>query len=421
MSKYFAEKNSENTFELFNKRQIYKTMLFRGANRNIVSFSDGEKIFYGRLDRKFVPISVGTRALKQINNIAADISTQQAVNFVADMFNEMCLQFQKCVVKGQIDASDPFLSNLKAYKAYVDPKKEYLAHYKVYNDGIKTLMYNRQLNRFKDFDEFVSILMRVLKTSVIDQPYTYAGFLKSNNVTVMSTGLAIEIAESSYMNDFDKYNELVKSKNWQFFVNTCNTYGFMIDYNVPWRIVADIGAQEVLKYSRKYGPETVDQIFAFQYEKSSKYGVEILKKMLYELYNYVKLDSYDETETCRDGSLIKRQIYPKLYAPNVFYEKYSDEYFTKIYLTLRMIEEQPNIDEVEREKIITEQMKLLNTPKNRNKVYTRFESIINRPFDKVGSLSYSVYAQQLRDLEAFEQGEGTIILNTGGSSDISGY
>ena len=91
MSRYFAELNTESTKELFNKRLIYKHAVFgKGAN-NVVSFVDGEKIFYGRIDRKFVPIETYGNTLRPIVSVYEQEKSITAVSFVVDMFEEMAL------------------------------------------------------------------------------------------------------------------------------------------------------------------------------------------------------------------------------------------------------------------------------------------------------------------------------------------
>ena len=66
--------------------------------------------------------------------------------------------------------------------------------------------------------------------------------------------MAIEIApHQDAANDNSKVLKFIQSKNWDFFVNTCDTYGFMIDYNVPWRIVADIDSEIMRQVASRYG------------------------------------------------------------------------------------------------------------------------------------------------------------------------
>ena len=75
------------------------------------------------------------------------------------------------------------------------------------------------------------------------------------------SGLAVEIAAIDASNDDEKINLFTKSKNWEFYLNACRSYGFMVDQMAPWRLVADIGSSEMIKYARRYGMTATDTVF----------------------------------------------------------------------------------------------------------------------------------------------------------------
>ena len=122
MSKLFSETNGESAFELFNKRTVYRNYISKNSNTsNVVHMDVHEKILYGRITQNFKPIRVNNSSLKKVTNTADRNIPLQAINFVADVFDEMCTQFEKCAQTGKIKTDDPFLSQLKAYKGYQDP------------------------------------------------------------------------------------------------------------------------------------------------------------------------------------------------------------------------------------------------------------------------------------------------------------
>ena len=421
MSRYFAELNTESTKELFYKRLIYKHTVFgKGAN-NIVSFVDGEKIFYGRIDRKFVPIETYGNTLRPIVSVYEQEKSITAVSFVVDMFEEMALQIKKQNMRGTLDKSDPFLTDLRAYKGFVDPRSSYAKYKETYSLLLKNLIYSNFLDKFENFDQFMVELMNLLEGSVTSQPFTYSGYLKSKHCSVMSTGLAIELADSNHMDDFKKFQTFIESKNWNLFVNACNTYGFMIDYNAPWRIVADIGAPGVVKMASKYGYSSLPHILSANYKAASIYALRDLSKTLFELYHFVKHTFYDEVIVCTSGEIIKKRVTPAHYTREQFSKKYDDIYFAKIYLKLRMLEESPNISDVQKNKIIKHELEVIKITKNFDSIHTKFESLINKTFDKRGSLSYSVYAEQMRTSKKFADKEISNITITGDNDDFSGY
>ena len=420
MAKYFTESNNESTLKLFNKRFIYKKIVHGSRFENIVSFADGEKIFFGRMDRRFVPIVVKKSSLKYVGVSADSLKPVQAVNFVADLFNEMVNQFDKCATTGKIKTNDPYLSRLKAYRAYEDPEAQYELYKALYYDALKQYI-SRNSVKFKNFDEFIKMIMPVIKISAAKQPITYTGYVKSNNCSVLNSGLAIEIADLNYDNDLDKIDNFVKSKNWEFFVNACDSYGFMIDYNVPWRIVADIGSKGVLEIAERYGFSNVEEILGRQYHQASIKGLSELGKTFFDLYNNVRPQTYYDNIVCEDGSIKRVAVKTESYDYFDFTTKYPTSYFVDLYLKLRIYEEQPDMPEYKMKNIVHEQNRIFRTTGVVNSINEKFESIINKTFDKRGSLTYTIKADKARMLEAFEQGDTDNITITGGTSDISGY
>ena len=144
---------------------------FKTNYPNFVDFNFAEKFLYGRVDRQHLPmvyrialdsIDIGaTRsqkmryskiALKYFGREGIEAQTQNlaALNFVVDAFRDLAKHFQVCATKGLIDASDPFLSNLKVYNAYQDPIKMYNSYRDSYFRGI-VKSFKRQNVKIKKF------------------------------------------------------------------------------------------------------------------------------------------------------------------------------------------------------------------------------------------------------------------------------
>jgi|TARA_R110001583_G_scaffold63844_1_gene186317 hypothetical protein len=383
MSLYYTKNNIENSLELFNKRTLYKDELQRTSPANVVDFFEGEKILYGRLSQRFVPISINQSHLKIIKGKAPQV-TLYAVNFVADVFKEMVLQFQKSMASGQITTTDPFLSQLKAYKAYVNPHTVYNTYTDAYYKEIARNFRILDI-KVKNFDEFIENLLPVIKNALPQNPLTFPGFIKSTACSTLSTGLAIEIADLKYADDEEKISKFVKSKNYAFFVNACNSYGFMIDYNVPWRIVADLKSDIMKEIASRYGYPS------FLMSGFDNTGVIYFRKFIYELktlYDRVRVPYFTELEECSDGTIKERTITPQQYTESDLNYRYSLSYFLKIYLMLRIEEEQPELSPAMKQNIIREYIEVTKATRSLRSVTQGFESVINKTFDKRGSASY---------------------------------
>ncbi len=421
MSKYLVEENSESSIKLYNKRRLYRAILEKQQHNNIVQMDVAEKILYGRVNANFLPLSVDKANLQRLVSFDNQTNPPSALNFVADLFEQVVTQFKKCAQTGKVQPNDPYLTNLKAYKAYVDPMQEYIDYLKIYSDSLAGLFISENI-KVTNFDEFKEAVMPVLRTSLGFEPITYAGFLKSKNCSVLSTGLAIEIADSDYINDDEKFENFVQSPNWQFFVNTCDSYGFMIDLNVPWRMIVDLNSTAVLEATSKYVEvNSADQTLFYFFENSSRLNYTFFKKMLLDLYMNIRR-SYAQIHECNlTGKLIPTNIAAKSYSFDEFSTRYSEQYFIDMYVRLRLFEERPTLDDRTINKIVDNQLSFFNNNKDYDRLFVYLESQINKTFDKEGSLRYYNNNAKRRKRNNFNDRKTDNLIITEGGNDFSGY
>ena len=404
MSDFYTEGNDETALELFQKRYIYRSHIVGSSKlKNIVNFNRGEKYFYGRVNRVFVPMQYNAAGppLKGLNGTRASTTGAplQALGFVVDAFNALSMQFRKCTLSGQISSTDPHLSNLIVYKAYADPQAEY----NKYLDSTMTLLRTQFVRRktvLYNFDDFIKELMMILDGFAAKFPFTMPAYVKSKYCPITSSGLALEIAEEmSAADDNAKIEQFMKSRNWPFFVNACNTYGFMIDEFVPWRLVADIGSAPMLQFAKQYrGLNSTDSIINRAYKKVHLGYYKKFKYYLLNLYNRVKAPAYMVTEECNEKTIVKMVI-PEEYTIQQLNEKYGDAYFLRLYCQMRFYEEPSFFDEAAQYRLMDDASEVQEA-RGTARALRDFERIINKPFDYRGSLSYiSRHQAAVRDSE----------------------
>ena len=195
-----------------------------------------------------------------------------------------------------------------------------------------------------------------------------------------------QIEISVYGKNHNKIQDFIDDPNWKCYVDMCNRYGFMIDSNIPWRIVADIGSEGMSTYTAGLGLGTATAVIAAQFRKGYSIDNQLLVKTLLGIYDTVKKQSFQELEVC-NGPPISHTIYPETYTAEGLKEKYSPEYFIDLYCRIRFFEEESQFSPDEQASLIDDclEMSHLETPIAALKV---FEIVLNKPFDYRGSLSY---------------------------------
>ena len=401
MSEFYAAGNNESTKALFLKRTYYRGTTTDSKNlSNLVDFNFGEKYFYGRVNRFFMPMHYVNRtiALKGLTGNDENGVPLRAMSFVVDAFKDLSQQFNKCALTGKIDNNDLFLSSLKVYKAFEDPVVQY-NKYLASTLDVVAMQFIKGKVVFKNFDEFINELMGFLIALTRIYPITMPAYIKSKYCSITTSGLAIEIADLDASNDNIKAEQFVHSLNWDFYVNACNTYGFMIDKFVPWRLVADIGSAPMLQYAKNYPfLNSTDAIINLGYSTSQNDFYNKFKYYLLNLYNKVKGKGFLVTEDC-GGITQAKLVVPEEYDIAKLTSKYNEIYFLKLYFTLRFNEEVSPFDEGDRTRLIDNAIEMYMSQRIEKSLYN-FERILSKPFDYRGSLSYiNKHQQAVRDSE----------------------
>lgn len=410
MSKYYAESNEESTKLLFNKRTMYQSAvndyIAQSAHRNIRDFNFGESCYYGKLDNYYSPVFLSEQDdnLKNLGPGQGEKSFK-ALNFVADLFNEMAREFERCATTNVIKKDDPFLSNLKVYRAHVSFDKEYANYLQIFTDQLINVFSSRSIH-VENFEQFMTEFMNVAPTILSKISFTKAAYIKSQNNTILTSGLAIEIADLPYENDEEKRTKFLESKNWPFFVNACNKYGFLIDYNIPWRIVCDIRAPEIAPYMQPYGYISGLFLLELGYRKASTEGAAELPKILLQMYDKVRKGSFIKTKVCADGTILKQKVTSKTYTLGELISRYDLTYFSKIYLLLRLMEEEPPINDSQKRRLVKDILTLVTSTGSYLPIEYFFERHINKTLDKPFTIDYYINVVRPAMLNRlFDQGE----------------
>ena len=207
--------------------------------------------------------------------------------------------------------------------------------------------------------------------------------------------MAVEIADGDATNDEEKIQNFISSNNWDFYVNVCASYGFMVDQNVPWRLVADIGSSPMIEYASAYGITTTTEALTQLYNFTHQEYFKNFKFFLFNLYNELQKPQYRVREECR-GELVTRVVRTKSYSIEEFSKRYDDAYFVKKYIEIRLLEEEGRFSANESLFLLDDTLEIYYS-EGVNSALFAFETVVNQTFDLSGSLT-----DILRKIRAFE-------------------
>jgi len=322
-------------------------------------------ILYGRIDQNGSPIILAEDNLKQI--IMPSGETRFVLDFVADAWNELVAHHRKAIRLRAIAIEQTVFRMMEPKRAWESVHPAYNEHmqnlYGVFVGDHLSSPINQQI---VDFDSFIRHFLDYCGKVAKTVPVTRTGFITSKYASPLSSGLMIELVEGKHDDDYAKYIGFIRDVNFDFFTNACRKFGFLVDKNAPWRIIADINSSYMRDKMRARGVEAekVSEVFNFYYLKSMNHEIENLKGFFFQMYElfvnqqpdvtklnttFSKTDS--KTKICYTERLrISRQEYDA---------KYSNDFWLRVICYLRAVEVTEPIDQRGFDKIVKESQKIL--------------------------------------------------------------
>ena len=249
--KLFKGKNTDNsTANLFLRRVAYELYAYESdpsipSDAVIKDFRTYENLFYGRVDMEQRIILPKNKYLTRLPSKSQ--KTFYVLDFVADAFTDLLKTATMRIQDGglplqNVDGSEElYIGPYQVGRAYSNVGKAYNSHmkeiFKIFYDVY--LLERGKIDEITNFEDFMHIF----------EQFARIGFGMHKN-------LAAE-------------------------------YGFWIDKNAPWRLVANLGSSQMQAYIKKRYPENVDlnTLFERYYQKSAQLDIKFLQNITARFYN----------------------------------------------------------------------------------------------------------------------------------------
>lgn len=323
----------------------------------------GPKALYGKVNEKHIAQLISETNLKTILS-SPDLL---AADFVVDAFEELRRHVSAASRRGTILAQNSFIGMMTAQKAWRSAREEYDEHIK----GLYAAFADEYLdgkdrnNKVVDLDSFLQMFLEYSKLITNTAPITFSGFIKSRYLSHAASGLIIELQTFPYDDDSLKFNKYYSSDHFEFYQNAARKFGFRVDYNSPWRLVADISSAEMRGYMKDYGISSVKSLFENYYYDAFKLEVYIIKKYLLQFYNdFANVNPI--VRTVYAGSSQTPKIKSKVHIRQLALEssvdsQYDSFYWLRYYFNLREHELSKPLSRAQKNKKILEMANVHNS------------------------------------------------------------
>ena len=289
--KFRGSNTESNTRRLFNERGKYNNegipesirQQYPGLFRN---FWFIENMYYGKIDRFHRFMMLREEKLRQVNSVEG--GTLFLVDFAAHALDDLIKEHKRAFTASKIQKNDEFLSEINPLNGHKQLLTEYDLHMTRIRDQVhaKAIRKNEEI---QDFDDFIAFFIEDVKNTDQIVPLTLTGFIASRLSSQRSTGLFVDLVNIDSGDDAFKVSSIIDRPNYKFIINNCIKHGFMLDYNIPTRLCANLGSGEMEKYMNIYGTNS-QNVFVDYYEPVYRRDHVYLMEYLRKFYNrFVRL------------------------------------------------------------------------------------------------------------------------------------
>jgi hypothetical protein len=273
--------------------------------KRVKDFLSDEKMFYGKIDEQNNSVFSNAQMLKQVGSKDRQIF---AHNFVADAFTDLEERIQSFLSSGFIRQGESPFAPLTCEKGYIDPIPQHSSKMNDLAEHFVSSFLSDKMMQISDFETFIPLFRQYLLANAPVNPITRSSYLISRNVSILSSGLAIEVYDGDYSDDAIKRDLFYTNKNFAPFRNAAYQHGFMIDKHIPWRLIADLNSPNMKPYVSKYylGIPSLS-VFATGFSRAYESDIESLIQLSVLFYNTLASRfPVSQTSKCSEPVTIRR-------------------------------------------------------------------------------------------------------------------
>ena len=360
---------------LFEERLFYREKAFEQIEGQDFGLLDmwTSVLQFGKTDLDGLPIYPSEYYLKQVTS-AVDQNIF-AINFVVDAFEEMVFNVEDYIRKagsilelGALEGSTIFPLNVK--KAWQSPTALYHEHVSAMYESFTNDYLSNKHSKVLVFEHFVKYFIDFCHNAAEEVPIFFSSFMESIYCPLNINGYTIEIDDAPCDNDQLKFVDFIDTPLFEIYRRFAITHGFMIDKNVPWRLIANFNHPKMKSAAQKeifLGEDySLRKMFNIMFKQAASLDIELMKFHMASFYNnYVSfrpiVDVPYEKNCFIAGTTLKKGIARRspitAFAPDQsldvqspYYIKYNDSFWLNFYYQIKLIESKFDMAQVKMNK-----------------------------------------------------------------------
>ena len=348
------------TFSKFNSARYYNNNILdkRFYPYGIDTWAD--KPFYGLKDNNNVAVYPKQGAMKKYTNDNGIVHYNLV--FVVDAFQDLRAYHKELLKTEKFDKRSNVFINLGCKKSTAELDDAYLPYVQKMYDIFKTSLTASELNNIKNIDNFMAHVLKFLRLSLNYIPINRSTFIGNRLCPQELNGITIYIDTNANWSDIEsKVKSYINDPNFNTYVDSARRYGFMVDRNIPWRIIADLESPVMQDYYKKYSIKNTNDIFGSLYHRAQESDIEVLKNVLLSFWNTFASENSLNVKNDLAGRCDKLFSHVTTNSQinfQTFTGHFKQEWFIRFYLYTKILEDKIDITQNKFESIYHQALKL---------------------------------------------------------------
>jgi len=348
-------------FSKYNSNKLYEDNILDSRFYPYIFDSWRSGKTYGLVDNKGYALIPKQSALRSYTNDNGVF--QENLAFVVNAYEDLKKYQATLTQTNKFDANSSLYTKVNAVSSYKVLDDNYIPHVQnVYDVFLASQLTEDKKAKIDNIDRFMKELVVFLTVSSKSIPLTRSSYISSRWSPLELNGITINIAQSApFSNLKNKVDSYINDPNFNTFLESAKRFGFLVDKNAPWRIVADLGSPVMADYYKVYGLKSADDVLNKFYFKAHESDIETLKSVLLSFWNAyvknnvlnIKADFVGKCDKLFASVSINSQA-----QMSKFLQTYNDEWFIRFYTYIKILEANINISQSKFEAMYLEAVKL---------------------------------------------------------------
>ena len=242
-----------------------------------------DKQMYGKVDMEQNPIYISEAYLGFVGNIfMTNVAVAKAFKDLTDEWSVLGMQGK---VQQQRTVYKP--GEIEVTKAWTSVHPLYHEHMvQIFSDFQTWIMQEGRRKKIMTFKDFLQYMIYFIDAQTPKRAFSRSGFILSRHCDRSMSGLQIEIGTGMDGDDRNKKVMYHADANFDAWCKISAEYGFLVDFNAPYRLVANVESDVMRGYIKSYiGVDTNEEMFKTAYYRADSTDIEALCNYFCSFWN----------------------------------------------------------------------------------------------------------------------------------------